>query len=148
MSQYVIVCDREVDKEVYQPVTVSQLVWLTACLVLEDRITVDFYCYIMHTVADQDDAAEVIIEAGCIPTLAECLRHWSADAEAVHSIFTAFFETAKHHAVSLLTAINSTPGLVDMLVTVDASGVTSDEALRDYASYTLDLLGFPAVAVS
>ncbi len=127
-------------------VSVPQLATLTACLVLEDRIAASWYSNGLGWLASVANApgCDVIMSAGCIPAIVECLRRWPADKEVLSDVCWALHELAKHGSASVRDAIKCVPGIVETLQAADASEQFDD----DYAADTLELLGFSAAVVS
>jgi hypothetical protein len=123
--------------------SVAELTWLTSCVSLDDRVACKRYCIGLFFVATrlQAPGCEVIVSAGCIPAVIECLHRWPADAGVVSGACYVLCSLARNRAS--VTALTSVPGIVDTLQAADASGLAYDNAAD-----TLDLLGFSAAEVS
>ncbi len=109
-------------------VAVPQLVWLTACLVLEDRVAARRYCDGLGWAALCPDGFDVILSAGCIPSIIDCLRRWSADQKLVYLACEVLHFLARDGSTLARIAINSVPGIVDLLQAADASGFADNYA--------------------
>ncbi len=133
-----------VDGEVAPAVTVAQLVWVTACLSLEDRVAFGWFCTGLErlAVAGKASGCDVIMSAGCIPTLVQCLRRWPAENEVVFLACGSLLQLARHGSAAVVAAIKCIPGIVDTLRAVDASGLANDRAAD-----TLEALGIHAAEV-
>ncbi len=126
-------------------VTVPQLVWLTACVVLEDQFAMSCFSRFLGHVACGANASgcAVIISAGCIPIIVECLHHWPADVDIVPSACRTLLSVARYGSATVRSAIKCLPGIVDTLHVADASGLAGDDSAD-----ALELLGFSAAEVS
>ncbi len=115
-------------------VTVSKAAWLTACLSLEDPVAAKEYCWGLGWVAFHAEASgcDVIMSAGCLPIIVECLRRWPADGPdgVVEYACLAFYRLAKYGSASVHTAIKSVPGIRAMLVAAKKSGLDRGLAAR------------------
>ncbi len=111
-------------------VTVSKAAWLTACLSLEDPVAAKEYCRGLGSVALWADASgcDVIMSAGCIPIIVECLRRWPADGPdgVVQSACRALNHVGVWGSASVRTAIISVPGLRALLVAAKESGLDGE----------------------
>jgi hypothetical protein len=95
--------------------TVPQLVTLTACLELEDQHAAHQYCLGLWSAVFYGDAscADVIVSAGCVPHLIDCLRRWSTVGPwgVVYYACWALDLLAEKGSTSARTAINSVSGI-------------------------------------
>ncbi len=113
-------------------VTVPQLLTLTACLSMDDAEAARYYCTGLALVADCGDVscADVIMSAGCIPHVIDCLRHWPAHKGVVWNACWALAELAEKGSDSVRTAIKSVPGTQATLQAAKESGLDSGLAAR------------------
>jgi hypothetical protein len=111
---------------------------LTACLSVDDAEAAWYYCYGLSRVAAWGDAscADVIMSAGCIPHVIDCLRRWPADENVVPNACWALAKLAENGSATVRTAIKSIPGIHDTLQAAKASGLD-----RGYAARALSALG-------
>ena len=120
-------------------VTVPQLLTLTACLSVDDAEAAKYYCGGLRSVADYGDAscADVIMSAGCIPHVIDCLRRWPADEYVVWGACGALRMLAEKGSATVRTAIKSIPGIRDTLQAAKASGLDSGFAARALSALRL-----------
>ncbi len=115
-------------------VTVTTADWLTACLSLEDPGVAKEYCYSLACVAQYAEASgcDVIMSAGCIPIIVECLRRWPADGPegVVAHACLALRMLAEYGTVTVHTTIKSVPGIKAMLVAAKTSRLDYGDAKR------------------
>ena len=113
-------------------VTVPQLLTLTACLSMDDAKAAGDYCKGLGCVAYRGDAscADVIMSAGCIPHVIDCLRRWPADKNVVNSACSALALLAQKGSASVHTAIKGVPGIQATLQAAKASGLDGGQAAR------------------
>ena len=124
-------------------VTVSKAAWLTACLNLEDPVAAREYCHGLRLVVMYAGASgcDVIMSAGCIPLIVECLRRWPADGPygVVWAACLALNNLASKGSASVRTAIKSVPGIQATLVAAKKSRLDGD---MGWAALALEKLGF------
>jgi hypothetical protein len=108
-------------------VTVPRLLTLTACLSMDDAVAAWRYCFGLARVAYWGGAscADVIMSAGCIPHVIDCLRHWPADQGVVSNACMALYRLAEKGSATVRTAIKSVPGIRATLQAAKASGLDS-----------------------
>ena len=113
-------------------VTVPQLLTLTACLSVDDAEAAYYYCRGLVLVAYFGDAscADVIMSAGCIPHVIDCLRRWPANGYVVLNACLALAQLAAKGSATVRTAIKSIPGIHDTLQAAKASGLDNGHAAR------------------
>ncbi len=118
-------------------VTVPQLLTLIACLSVDDAEAAVYYCTGLAHVADWGGASgcDVIMSAGCIPHVFDCLRRWPAENYVVTYACWALAKLAVWGSYSVRTAIRSVPGIRDTLQAAKASGLDGT-----YAADALKLL--------
>ncbi len=108
-------------------VTVSKAAWLTACVSLEDPVAAKLYCEGLGNVAYEAEASgcDVIMSAGCIPVIVECLRRWPANGPGgvVDNACWALYSLAEKGSASVHTAIKSVPGIQATLQAANDSGL-------------------------
>ncbi len=113
-------------KATARSVTESKAAWLTACLNLEDPAAVIEYCWGLVCVARLVGASgcDVIMSAGCIPIIVECLRRWPDDGPSGVVSFScgALNMLAHKGSASVRTAISTVPGIQATLVAAEESG--------------------------
>ncbi len=139
------VCEEgEGPKAVSCAVKVPQLLTLTACLSLEDPVSAKEYCLGLAYVATYGDAscADVIMSAGCIPHVIDCLRRWPADRGVVFNACLALARLAEKGSAPVRTAIKSIPGVKDTLQAAKASGLDGG-----YAADALSALGLKGCVI-
>jgi hypothetical protein len=117
-------------------VTVPQLLTATACLSMDCREAAQYYCRGLALVALHGDAscADVIMSAGCIPHVIDCLRRWPADGSVVYSACSALALLAKKGSASVHTAIKGVPGIQATLQASKASGLDDGYAARAFSA--------------
>jgi hypothetical protein len=125
-------------KAAAKAVIVPQLLRLTACLSVDDVGSAWDYCAGLTNVAAWGDAscADVIMSAGCIPHVIDCLRRWPADENVVGNACWALASLAEKGSASVRTAIKSIPGIQSTLQAAKASGLD-----RGIAAAALSALG-------
>ncbi len=130
-------CDSINTSAAAKAVTVPQLLTLTAWLSMDDAEAAWSYCGGLGCFASYGDASgcDVIMSAGCIPHVIDCLRRWPADGKVVNNACYALAKLAQKGSASVRTAIKSIPGINTILQAAKASGLTG------YAAYTLSALG-------
>ncbi len=113
-------------------VTVPQLLTLTAWLSVDDAMAAGYYCTGLWRVAYEGDAscADVIMPAGCIPHVIDCLRRWPADRRVVNNACLALALLAVKGSATVRTAIKSIPGIKATLQAAKASGLDADNAAQ------------------
>jgi hypothetical protein len=115
-------------------VTVPQLLTLTACLRVDDAQAAEYYCRGLASVTSFGDesCADVIMSAGCIPHVIDCLRRWPADKFVVYSACWGVYLLAVKGSASVHTVIKSFPGIQGTLQAANDSGLTfyAADALR------------------
>ncbi len=111
-------------------VTVPQLLTLTACLSMDDAEAAKYYCLGLALVAYRGDAscADVIMSAGCIPHVIDCLRRWPAEEDVVNYACWVMAKLATKGSASVHTVIKSVPGIRALLVAAKESGLSGDQA--------------------
>jgi hypothetical protein len=111
-------------------VTVPQLLTLTACLSMDDAKAAGDYCKGLGCVAYRGDAscADVIMSAGCIPHVIDCLRRWPADDSVVSNACWALAKLAEKGSASVHAAIKGVPGIQATLQAAKASGLDNGNA--------------------
>jgi hypothetical protein len=111
-------------------VTVPQLLTLTAWLSVDDAGAAWYYCFGLAHVAAWGDAscADVIMSAGCIPHVIDCLRRWPAEKYVVPNACWALAKLAEKGSATVHTAIKSIPGIHDTLQAAKASGLDGGHA--------------------
>ncbi len=106
-------------------------------LLLDNQTAVAEYCeglaYIAHYA--ESSGCDVIMSAGCIPVLVECLRRWPADEEVTHRACLALYRIASGGSDDVRAAIGSVPGIAAVLEAAAESGLDDGRA-----SYALDAL--------
>jgi hypothetical protein len=125
-------------------VTVPQLLTLTACLSMDYGEAAQYYCRGLALVALYGDAscADVIMSAGCIPHVIDCLRRWPADRGVVFNACLALARLAEKGSAPVRTAIKSIPGVKDTLQAAKASGLDGG-----YAADALSALGLKGCVI-
>jgi len=117
---------------VAKAVTVPQLLTLTACLSMDDAEAAWYYCRGLARVAYWGGASgcDVIMSAGCIPHVIDCLRRWPAHGPmgVVANACYALALLAEKGSATVGTAIKSIPGIRDTLQAAKASGLDDDWA--------------------
>ncbi len=113
-------------------VTVPQLLTPTACLNMDDAKAAYCYCLGLARAGTYGDAscADVIMSAGCIPYVIDCLRRWPADEYVVWNACWALSELAEKGSASVRTVIKSVPGVQATLQTAKQSGLDLGYAAR------------------
>jgi hypothetical protein len=121
-------------KAAARAVTVPKAAWLTACLSLEDPVAAKEYCKGLECVVQYSGASgcDVVMSAGCIPVIVECLRRWPADGPkgVVHYTCWALYNLAEKGSSSVRTAIKSVPGIQAMLEAAKESRLEVGAAAR------------------
>ncbi len=119
-------------------VTVPQLLTLTAWLSMDDAMAVEYYCRGLASVAHYGDAscADVIMSAGCVPHVTDCLRRWPADRSVVTAACVALLWLATKGSATVPTAIKSVTGIQTTLQAAKKSGLDNG-----YAAAALRALG-------
>ncbi len=132
-------------------VTVPQLVWLTACLVLDDQVAVTRFYEALFLVAEGAKASgcDIIMLAGCIPVIVECLRRWSTEQQFLLGGCKLLHRLTALGSTSVHAAIKSVPGITDTLEAADATGfvpIFTNESVgfKELAS-SWEMLGFVSV---
>ncbi len=99
---------------------------------LDDRDAADEYCRGLLRVAAHGDAscADVIVSAGCVPHLIDCLRRWPADRGVVEYACCTFYYLAEKGSASALSTIRSVPGIQATLHAANKSGLAVGIAVR------------------
>ncbi len=113
-------------------VTVPQLLTLTACLSVDDPVAAHHYCGGLVCVAGYGDAtcADVIMSAGCIPHVIDCLRRWPADWNVVTRACWALAGLAENGSASVRAAIKHLPGIQTTLQAAKESVLDNGHAAR------------------
>ncbi len=106
-------------------VTVPQLLTLTAWLSIDDAKTAFYYCASLACVAGHGDASvcDVILSAGCIPHVIDCLRRWPADSSVLTNACWALANLAVNGSASVHDAIKSVPGIQATLQAAEKTGL-------------------------
>ncbi len=119
-------------------VTVPRLLTLTACLSVDDAKAAAYYCMGLGRIAYNGGASgcDVIMSAGCIPHVIDCLRRWPADGAVVRTACLALATLAVNGSASVHDAMRSVIGIQATLQAAEQSGLDPFFATR-----TLSLLG-------
>jgi hypothetical protein len=113
-------------------VTVPQLLTVTACLSIDDEWAVRHFSWGFYLVAQYVEASgcDVIMSAGCIPHVIDCLRRWPADRNVVSNVCDALTKLAQKGSASVRTAIKSVPDIQATLQAAKESGLDNGCAAR------------------
>ncbi len=134
MSRFVdsVAGDEEVHTAASTSIKRDTLIQLTGRVMMDQLASVDDYCWGVGCVADHAGSAgcDVILEAGCIPVIIECLRRWPTHGPwgVVYSACWALRWLVTNGSASVVAAVEGVPDIVALVEAAKELGLDCGHA--------------------
>jgi hypothetical protein len=139
LQQY---CDRINNGVAARAITVADVadvIDVIACIMLKDKHTAEKFCYFMWSIAyyAESPGCDVILQAGGIPVLFDCLRSWPREKDVVSYACWASSCLADWGSETVNSAMRSVPDCEALLIAAHKSSLDDR-----WAAPALKALGF------
>ncbi len=126
-------------------ITVADVIHGIACVMPKDKRTAKKFCYFLYLIvhwADSSAAYDVILQAGGIPVLFDCLRSWPREKDVVTYACYASHSLAQYGSATVKAAMRSVPDCEALLIAAHKSRLADG-----WAAPALKELGYKKCAI-
>ena len=104
-------------------ITVADVIDGIACVMPKDMRTAEKFCYFMQRIARwaESSGCDVILQAGGIPVLFDCLRSWPGEKDVVNLACQASHNLAAYGSKAVKSAMRSVPDCEALLIAAQKS---------------------------
>ena len=120
------------DSAAARAITVADVIDVIACIMLKDKHTAEKFCYFMWSIAyyAESPGCDVILQAGGIPVLFDCLRSWPRERAVVWHACGALYRIAVFGSEIVKSAMRSVPDCEALLIAAHKSKLDGGDASK------------------
>ena len=121
-------------------ITVADVIDGIACVMPKDKRTAEKFCLFLYLIASYAGplGCDVILQAGGIPVLFDCLRSWPRERNVVNYASWALFWLVEYGSLAVKSAMRSVPDCEALLI----AAYKSKSACYFAAAAALEELGY------
>jgi hypothetical protein len=136
--------DRSNGHDKARTITVGDVTIAIVCTLPKDARTANKFCYFMWNIAGYANSpgCDVILQAGGIPVLFDCLRSWPAVKPVVEYACWALHYLTVYGSTTVKLAMRNVPNCEALLTAASLSKLDKNYAGDSLAELALEKLGF------